>query len=130
MARYLHKYRDREIGKPCPLCGESMTEEGRHRAGIDHIIPRSHGGPAAKWNFRIICARCNLVRGTNCEGFIAGLAMSLWEGISEPNRSRSYEPNSRLLVSPEENMKRSWRALLWDALHDQPWLRSSRDWRP
>lgn len=32
---------------------------------IDHVIPRSKGGPNAQWNLRVACKACNKAKADN-----------------------------------------------------------------
>lgn len=47
-------------GETCPICGRWMHPENRT---IDHIQPRSLGGPNAQVNLRLTHLRCNQRRG-------------------------------------------------------------------
>jgi 5-methylcytosine-specific restriction endonuclease McrA len=49
------------IGRPCPLCGTTITTTN---AELDHIIPRSRGGQSVRENVRIACHDCNHKRGS------------------------------------------------------------------
>lgn len=44
----------------CPLCGRSLVW---WKATLDHIIPRSKGGPDAEWNLQAVHNKCNGTRG-------------------------------------------------------------------
>lgn len=52
----------------CPICGVAMWHrywldqnagEEFERATLDHIVPRSKGGPNKSANLQVICRRCN-----------------------------------------------------------------------
>jgi 5-methylcytosine-specific restriction endonuclease McrA len=54
------------LGWPCVMgCGRVISESN---AQLDHIIPRSQGGPTVRANVRIICADCNQRRGSQLGG--------------------------------------------------------------
>ena len=58
----------------CPYCGSLMGGYGQpHSRSRDHIVPRAWGGPNRSDNIRIVCARCNLLRGEagHCIGALA-----------------------------------------------------------
>lgn len=129
-AKNMRNRRRQAIGTPCPLCGSVMTDTGKRLATIDHIVPRAMGGPVAQWNHRIICGNCNLRRGVSLDGLISGLAMSVWSGRQRTEIVRYQEPNTRLLQTVDIRQKRSWCALLWDVLHEQPWTLATGDWTP
>ena len=54
-------------GKRCWLCGEKMDFHGprtsARAATLDHVIPRSLGGPNADTNLRLAHRSCNNRRG-------------------------------------------------------------------
>lgn len=45
----------------CKFCNKPMSlDKGRHNfATIDHVIPKSKGGPNARWNLALGCRKCN-----------------------------------------------------------------------
>jgi len=43
-------------GRRCALCGATASEE---RLDVDHIDPRSRGGPTVPENLQVLCAKCN-----------------------------------------------------------------------
>lgn len=49
----------------CPYCGEDMVLElgQSNTATIEHIIPKSKGGPNAEFNYMAVCSSCNNERG-------------------------------------------------------------------
>jgi 5-methylcytosine-specific restriction endonuclease McrA len=49
------------LGKPCPLCGTTITTAN---AELDHIVARALGGQSVPSNVRITCKRCNGKRGS------------------------------------------------------------------
>jgi 5-methylcytosine-specific restriction endonuclease McrA len=49
----------RTDGPCCQICGECFAF---HVLTLDHIIPRSQGGPHALWNLRLACYDCNYGR--------------------------------------------------------------------
>lgn len=40
----------------CFYCGEQLTWNSKT---VDHVIPKSKGGPHRSWNLVISCSRCN-----------------------------------------------------------------------
>lgn len=51
------------IGRPCPYCGEEMTDNGKRKATKEHKLPRSLGGTLTFENRLIVCRRCNSDKG-------------------------------------------------------------------
>lgn len=49
----------------CPTCGCQMTRspDRDNSATLDHILPKSKGGPTKKSNLEILCAACNRKKG-------------------------------------------------------------------
>jgi len=41
----------------CAYCGKKIRWSDAH---VDHIWPRSKGGPDAEWNLVVACPECNL----------------------------------------------------------------------
>ena len=41
----------------------SRKELRKRRATVEHLIPKSRGGPDAKWNLAVACNDCNSRRG-------------------------------------------------------------------
>ena len=67
----------REGNYTCQVCGLKGWEERCFKGGfvhptevehiylsIDHIVPRSKGGSSDRWNLRVLCTRCNTIKGT------------------------------------------------------------------
>lgn len=50
----------------CPSCGCQMKKAHGYKnsATLDHIRPQSHGGPTVKSNLQIMCAGCNVRKGS------------------------------------------------------------------
>lgn len=46
-------------GYACTYCGATYDDRRPHLTTLDHLIPKRHGGPQAKWNLAIACAPCN-----------------------------------------------------------------------
>jgi len=44
----------------CFYCGESLTWDSKT---VDHVIPKSKGGPHRAWNLVISCLPCNKTKG-------------------------------------------------------------------
>lgn len=84
----------------CAYCGRQLT---RHTLTIDHIMPRSLGGPFWLENTCIACNQCNFHKGTkHPDRFVEptetlrdimdcfGLVLSqVYEGIGLDNRGRA-----------------------------------------
>lgn len=47
-------------GDVCHYCGSDLDDETR---SLDHVVPRSKGGPNALVNLVLACKRCNSERG-------------------------------------------------------------------
>jgi len=50
----------------CQHCGEKCAPiegRGRRRLTVDHIVPKSKGGPPAMWNLAVLCSTCNEEKG-------------------------------------------------------------------
>lgn len=47
----------------CKLCGDSKHTNPLFEFHIDHIIPWSKDGPTVLENLRVLCSRCNLLKG-------------------------------------------------------------------
>jgi 5-methylcytosine-specific restriction endonuclease McrA len=46
----------------CPWCGDYLPDSPRGTA-IDHIIPRTYGGPHRRWNLQLLHQECNSAKG-------------------------------------------------------------------
>lgn len=55
-------------GDHCWYCGFTFTESGDRACTIDHVIPRSEGGPNHVDNLRLACFYCNMRRGRMPQG--------------------------------------------------------------
>lgn len=74
MASTATKYRQKQIYKLkagvevlCAICHEPITLQGsKHRGNltVDHIVPKSLGGPNIKENFQPAHSKCNHRRGS------------------------------------------------------------------
>ena len=53
-----------EQGGICGICGERM-QKGEGRVHLDHIVPRSRGGPTEPANLQAVHALCNLKKGNS-----------------------------------------------------------------
>ena len=61
-----HLFR-RQQGK-CPECNQALPKgyvSSRH-VNIDHVWPRSHGGPSAVWNVQLTHRTCNNLKLDRC----------------------------------------------------------------
>lgn len=56
----------RRYGWSCWWCNQKLRKEygWQDSATIEHLVPRSQGGPGEMWNLAASCYRCNLARGT------------------------------------------------------------------
>lgn len=68
-------------GWRCHYCGDPATT-------VDHIVPRSAGGPSRRWNLAGACRDCNSFKGAlravcPCHGCIE--AERIFEGYSKPS---------------------------------------------
>lgn len=64
LRQHLHR---RQKGQ-CPLCRQALPKGYIHSRSIniDHVWPRSHGGPSAIWNVQLTHARCNNLKLDRC----------------------------------------------------------------
>jgi 5-methylcytosine-specific restriction endonuclease McrA len=46
-------------GYRCIYCAKPYDPQNSYLHTLDHLIPRRHGGPDAKWNLAIACETCN-----------------------------------------------------------------------
>lgn len=96
----------------CQYCGEQPSNS---KLTMDHVIPRSKGGPKSWQNCVLACLDCNGVKGDKSLAE-SGLKLidrpelktlhpdqpNLWKKIYEPNWSPVYKV-------PSKSMKQSWR---------------------
>lgn len=54
----------KQQGGRCAICNRSLVPQ---KATLDHIIPRSRGGPGSAWNYQAAHAHCNKTRGRNLD---------------------------------------------------------------
>lgn len=50
----------------CPYCGDKMFLDNKNSgksATIEHLIPKSKGGPSKEFNYMAACYECNQERG-------------------------------------------------------------------
>lgn len=65
-------------GGRCHYCGDPATT-------LDHIVPKSDGGPSAQWNLTAACQPCNLIKGSwraVCPCFSCIAAEKHFEGMA------------------------------------------------
>ena len=55
----------KEKTKHCVLCSSVLDYDGSGCVHLDHIIPLSKGGTHSLDNVRWVCARCNLIKGSD-----------------------------------------------------------------
>jgi len=48
----------KEYGFECPICGEKDLS----KLEVDHIVPFSMGGVDEKYNYQILCNKCNIMK--------------------------------------------------------------------
>lgn len=77
-------------GGRCHYCGDPATT-------VDHIVPRSVGGPSSRWNLTAACRACNSLKGSlravcSCHGCIE--AERTFEGYSKPSNVRIRRPRT------------------------------------
>ena len=84
----------------CQYCGRS---EPTHRLSLDHVVPRSHGGPTTWENIVCCCLRCNSRKGGRTPG---EARMKL---LSRPAKPRV---NPALIQSVEDPRYECWKTFL------------------
>lgn len=54
----------------CGICGRQIRQRQLFTddINIDHIRPRSHGGPSTPENLQLVHMMCNQAKGANCAG--------------------------------------------------------------
>jgi 5-methylcytosine-specific restriction endonuclease McrA len=50
----------------CPACGRRLPNLNDSTPHIDHVVPWSQGGDNGEGNLRLLHARCNLLKGDEC----------------------------------------------------------------
>lgn len=86
---------------PCNICTLPITADGWYgdvflgKLTIDHVIPKSRGGPDIKQNIKAAHSSCNQLKG-NIIGFVLtpnqALAHARGEAIDIPFNSVSIQP--------------------------------------
>lgn len=78
----------------------------RVSCGIDHIYPKSRGGPNLRWNFQILCGKCGQWKGNSLPGEVVARIARL--RVTKRNRhwaekvkSRGLSQMSRFINSAE-----------------------------
>jgi len=84
----------------CQYCGRS---EPAHKLSLDHVIPRSHGGPTTWENIVCCCLRCNSRKGGRTP---KEARMKL---LSRPTKPRV---NPLLIQSMEDPRYECWKTFL------------------
>jgi 5-methylcytosine-specific restriction endonuclease McrA len=84
----------------CQYCG---TSEPTHKLSLDHVIPRSHGGPTTWENIVCCCMRCNSRKGGRTP---KEARMTL---LSRPTKPRV---NPLLVQSMEDPRYECWKTFL------------------
>lgn len=57
----------KEILKNCEYCGKEYIAADNY-PHIDHIIPLARGGTDTRNNVRVLCRRCNMLKGVHLDG--------------------------------------------------------------
>lgn len=83
----------------CPECDLPLPEDFAETE-IDHIIPRSRGGPDKPWNKRLVHFKCNRSKHTKLTGEAIALAAEYGLTLIEPLERRLAQLASR---EPEES---------------------------
>src|SRR5262249_42502727 len=89
-------------GGMCPWCNLPLPADLK-RTAIDHIIPRSRGGPNKPWNRQVLHERCNWVKNSaltpEAEKLAAEHGVVLheplpktWPGSNEPGTTGKPNP--------------------------------------
>lgn len=86
-SRKVRRYRQQLAyiyGQRCLCCGstEALT--------LDHVVPRSQGGPNKLTNFQLLCAPCNVAKGDQLIDYRPWLPGSLPGGSLLSARVYSY----------------------------------------
>ena len=84
----------------CQYCGRS---EPAHKLSLDHVVPRSHGGPTTWENIVCCCLRCNSRKGGRTP---REARMTL---LSRPSKPRV---NPLLIQSMEDPRYECWKTFL------------------
>lgn len=75
MANYRKLYFDNAVSIKglycCKKCGKLYPKE---KLDVDHIIPKSKGGPDALWNLQGLCYHCNRSKGNKTDDTVKDLA--------------------------------------------------------
>ena len=85
---------------PCQYCGQSQPA---HKLSMDHVVPRSHGGPTTWENIVCCCLRCNSRKGGRTP---KEARMNL---LSRPHKPRV---NPILVQSAEDPRYECWKTFL------------------
>lgn len=55
--------------KICTWCDNPITtDQLRRSTTVDHVVPKSHGGPGTYDNIQVLHTQCNYEKGTTCPG--------------------------------------------------------------
>lgn len=91
----------------------AMHQRGRglrltycHELQVDHIVPLDRGGPNTRDNMRVLCNRCNIIKGTMTDAEVGGAPAVL----------------ERRRVAVAAVLKRAAR---WRTFENAPFLRSA-----
>ena len=64
-------WRCRKCHERCPERMDALP--GQRFLTLDHVVPRSAGGPSEAWNLAVLCDQCNHDKGSKHD-------LSVWEG--------------------------------------------------
>ena len=84
----------------CQYCGKS---EPTHKLSLDHVVPRSHGGPTTWENIVCCCLRCNSRKGGRTP------KQAHMQLLSKPVRPRF---NPALVASADDPRYECWKTFL------------------
>jgi hypothetical protein len=99
-------------GGICPWCKLPLPDDCADTT-LDHIIPRSRGGPDKSWNRQVLHAKCNGPAGKGSKLTAEAIALAAehgivlyeplptaWPGSSRVGGSRTPNPGRRLTPTP------------------------------
>jgi Fe-S-cluster-containing dehydrogenase component len=80
----------------CHWCAQACREDigWMNSATIEHVLPRSQGGPNEPWNLVMACHRCNTARHDQC-----------WESFE--GVARRFAPDQRTIAEAQIANKRA-----------------------
>jgi len=101
-------------GERCAYCGSPATSWT-----LDHIIPKSKGGPTRRWNLARCCSHCNGSK-SNIDVLPWWRPKTIWDELREETLFSWMRENSSVdasaMIALEESLKKG--TLDVDALHE------------